>query len=114
MKTVRAAAILSIVLAPGAWAIHVEPDQPDLQNPKAQLVEAARAAEESVNGSGATSISSSGFTGFNATVKRKPFPPGYGRSGYQFEDELTGPPAAPEPAAAPADATPVQPDARKP
>jgi hypothetical protein len=77
-------------LSSSAFAIHVEPDQPDLQNPKTQLVESSRAAESIVNG-GTTSISSSSFTSFNTTVKRKAFPPGYGRSGYQFEDELIGP-----------------------
>lgn len=116
MPTIRLAAVLPLlfaVLAPSAYAIHVEPDQPDLKNPKTQLVEATRAAEQAVNGDGgATSISASNFTGFNDAVKRKPFPPGFGRSGYQFEDELIGP--APSSAATPEEGAQDQSPARKP
>jgi hypothetical protein len=74
--------------ASSAWAIHVENDHPGLQNPKARFVESARAAESILSGE-TTSISTSSFTGFNTNgIKRKPFPPGYGRSGYEFEDEV--------------------------
>jgi hypothetical protein len=90
----------AIANANGAWAIHIESDHPGLQSGKARLVEMGRAAEVGLNG-GATSMSSSGFTGFNAGgIKRKPFPPGYSRSGYEFEDEVLRAVAPPAPPAA--------------
>lgn len=107
--------VILAAFAPSAWAIHLEPDQQDLKNPKTQLVEATRAAESMVSG-GTTSISSSSFTGFNDAVKRKPFPPGYGRSGYQFEDELTAttPQAAEQTDGKPSDQSAAPSETRKP
>ena len=102
--------------ASSAWAIQVENGHPGLQNPKARLVEAGREAEAGLNGR-TTSISTSSFTGFNSDgIKRKPFPPGYGRSGYEFEDEVLQAvkPATSEPAAKPSDQPEPPADVRKP
>lgn len=95
-RILRIAAVVAFAGASSsAWAIHVENGHPGLQNPKAQLVETARAAELTLSGE-TNSISSSGFTGFNGNgIKRKPFPPGFSRSGYTFEDEVLRPVAPP-------------------
>lgn len=107
-----AAAGLATAFAQPAMAIHVEQDYPGLQNPKARLAEEVRAAEAHLNG-GTTSVSGSSFTSLNGIgLKRKPFPPGFSRSGYTFEDEVLALPPKPveapkePPALQPAPATP--------
>ncbi len=102
-----AVAGLSLLAAPAAFAIHIEQDHPGLQNPKARLAEDVRAAEFHLNG-GSTSVSGSSFTSLNgAGIKRKPFPPGFSRSGYVFEDEVLA--STPKPANAPKETPAVQP-----
>jgi hypothetical protein len=89
-----------------ASALSVEPDHPDFRSPKAALADAGRMVEAwSQDGQSYAPIAS--FTGTSGlSFPRKPFPPGYGRSGYEFEDEILAarPAPAPEPKAADAPA----------
>jgi hypothetical protein len=94
--------LAACALSSAALAISIEPDHPDFRSPKASLADAGRMVEAwSNNGLSQAPIAS--FTGASGvSFKRKPFPPGYGRSGFEFEDEILAAKPALEPEAKPA------------
>lgn len=83
------AATALVAMCGPASALSVEQDHPGFRDQRTSMTDAARAAEAWGNNAAQVSLTAH-FTGASqsAGVKRKAFPPGYGRSGFEFEDEI--------------------------
>jgi hypothetical protein len=96
-----AAFAFAAAACPASLAITEQPMQAGFQDQRLALSAAARAGEGWGDRANAgASTPSAAFTGARTNdYKRKAFPPGFGRSGYEFEDEVIARQPAPKPEA---------------